>query len=90
MLTTRPAGEVVHWPASGQVAHARPKRAVPASLLLRRIGATFPAGQDTVSASRSMPKRSLAKRPVALTGGWVLQRAWMPARARRSNSSPVP
>lgn len=59
-------------------------------ILARRIGAVAPAGQVTVSCSRSTSKRSLVNMPAAATGCWVLHLSWIPAPPNRSWNGPVP
>src|SRR5664279_4102117 len=86
----RPAVAVVHCARSGQSAQTAPKAALRAPSPIPRIGAVLPAGQLTVSASRSMLKASLVNNPPAAWGFWVLHLDSTPARARRSCNSPVP
>ncbi len=91
MVIVRPYGAVVHCAASGQVRQAAPKLAAPAWRPLRaRMAAVMPAGQVTVPARRSMPKRSLGKWPLGAGGGWTLMPACRPASSIFSRSSPDP
>ena len=89
-LTVRPARAVsCTAPAAGS--RRRPRRSGGAgAVAAARIGAVCPAGQVTVSASRSMSKRSLVNLPPAATGAWVLHLDSIPARSSRSCNSPVP
>src|SRR5271166_3359631 len=59
----------VHCATSGQPAQAVPNAATPPPFLTGRIATLTCPGQVTVSAARSMVKRSLANRPPSAGGG---------------------
>jgi len=91
MVIVRPPWEVVHWAASGQVRQATPNLAVPTPRPAGApMGMVMPAGQVTVPACRSMPKRSLGKWPFGAGGGCTLMPARRPASSTLSSSSPDP
>src|ERR1035437_10316910 len=86
----RPSLAFVHALASGHPAQAAPKAAICPPALTGRIVATTPAGHVTVPASVSITKRSLAKRPAGVTGGWTLVMICAPAASRSANKDPAP
>src|SRR5450759_2065652 len=90
ILMVRPVLAVVHWAASGQLAQAPPKAAVPPPALAGWIGTVTWAGQVAVPAPRSMVKASLGNRPPGATGGCTLVMMSAPAASSFSSSTPAP
>src|SRR3954452_13962905 len=70
-LIVRPAGEVVQEARNGHGPHASANRAMPSPWAPRSMSAVSPAGQVTVSWSRSIVKSPLVNNPPGRgAGGW--------------------
>jgi hypothetical protein len=86
----RPSFDPVHLSRSGQSSHNAPNLATPPPALRALIGATWPAGQRTVSLCVSMANASFEYLPLGAEGACTFTFASMPAASSVSTFSAVP